>query len=178
MRHKIERRSRCGLMAAWVVALGLAACEPVPSSPGSSAAPPAADANVGSVSFKLTVGSGAYSYTFNQVTYDLSGNGFHRNAVVDVTKSASFSTLISGIPFGRGYVVTLTAQDVAHKLMPCQGAATFDVTTATTVPVAVDMTCHELVNPPAVPVPRPAVYALGTLLLVLGATRVRRSSQA
>jgi len=178
MRPKIERRARRVFMSVVAVGLGLAACEPAPSSGGVT--PPAADANVGSVSVKLTIGSGANSYLFNQVSYDLSGSGFHRNAVVDVTNSASFSTVISGIPFGTGYVLALSAQDVAHKLTPCQGSARFDVTTASTVPVAVDLTCHQTAAPPppVVPVPRPAVYALGALLLVLGATRARRSSEA
>jgi hypothetical protein len=175
MRSKIERRALIGL---FVAGLGFAACEPAPSSGGGSTT--SAGANVGSVSFKLTIGSGSDSYSFNQVSYDLSGNGVHRNAVVDVSRSTSFSTVVSGIPFGNGYVLALSAQDVAHKLTPCQGSSTFDVATASTVPVAVDLTCHEVspALPPAVPVPRPAIYALGALLLVLGATRVRRASQA
>jgi hypothetical protein len=173
MRSKIERRA---LVTLFVTALAFAACEPAPSSSGGST--PSADTNVGSVSFKLTLGG---SFTFNQISYDISGNGFHRNAVVDVSNSTSFATVVSGIPFGRGYVLALSAQDIAHKLTPCQGNATFDVTTATTVPVAVDLTCNELsptVPIPAVPVPRPAIYGLGALLLVLGATRVRRAPRA
>jgi hypothetical protein len=170
-------------MSVLVAGLGLAACEPTPSSAVGDMTSPAANADVGSVSFKLTIGGGASSYTFDQVTYDLSGNGFHRNASVDVTNSASFATVIGGIPFGTGYLLALSAEDVAHKLTPCQGSATFDVTTTTTVPVAVDLTCHQTATPPpppppAVPVPRAAVCALGALLLVLGATRARRSSQA
>jgi hypothetical protein len=175
MRSKIEQHALIGL---FVAGLGFAACEPPQPSGGGSTS---ATAAVGSVSFKLTIGSGSDSYTFNQVSYDLSGNGFHRDAVVDVSKSTSFSTVVSGIPFGKGYVLALSAQDVAHKLTPCQGSSTFDVTTASTVPVAVDLACHEVSPappPPAVPVPRPAIYALAALLLVLGATRVRRASQA
>ncbi|HEX4404037.1 MAG TPA: hypothetical protein VH560_04365 [Polyangia bacterium] len=180
MGFKIERHALVGLFMA---GLCLAACEPgLPSANGGVTAPNAgSNVGVGSVSFKLTVGGGANSFTFNQVTYDLSGNGFHRTAAVDVSNSVSFATVISGIPFGTGYLLILSAQDVAHSLMPCQGSSTFDVTTATTVPVAVDLTCHQAVtntNPPPVPVPRPAVYAFGALLLVLGATRVRRSSRA
>ncbi len=180
MRSKIERRALIGLFVGLFLAgIGLAACEPAPPSGGVPS--PAANTAVGSISFKLTIGSGSDGYTFNQISYDLSGNGFHRNAVVDVSKSTSFATVVSGIPFGKGYVLALSAQDVAHKLTPCQGSATFDVATASTVPVAVDLTCHE-VSPttpmPAVPVPRPAIYALGALLLVLGATRVRRASRA
>jgi hypothetical protein len=183
MRSTNERRARRALMSVVIAGLGIAACEPAPSQGGGDVTPAAANAGIGSVSFKLTIGGGSSSYTFDEVTYDLGGNGFHRNAMVDVTNSASFATVISGVPFGTGYVLTLSAQDVAHKLTPCQGSATFDVTTATTVPVAVDLTCHQTAvppppPPPAVPVPRGAVCALGALLLILGAMRARRSSQA
>jgi hypothetical protein len=177
MGFKIERHALAGL---FVAGLCLAACEPAVPPASGGVTGPGTGSNIGAVSFKLSVGSGANSYTFDQVTYDLSGNGFHRNAVVDVTNSTSFATVISGIPFGTGYLLTLSAQDVAHDLTPCQGSSTFDVTTASTVPVAVDLTCHQATtttNPPPVPVPRPAVYAFGALLLVLGATRVRPSSR-
>jgi hypothetical protein len=161
---------------AGVLLLGVTACESAPTSGvGTTNAPPA-EASVGSVSFRLTV---AGKYHFNQVTYDVSGNGFHRDATLVVTDSTTFSTVVSGIPFGTGYTLALTADDVAQELTPCQGTATFDVTSPTEVPVAVDMTCREkLVTPPAVPVPRPAIYALAALLFALGAARVRRTARS
>ena len=164
-----------GALALILGGLGLAACEPPPGASAGGAAP-AADANIGSVSFQLTTG-GTYAYQFNQVTYDISGNGFHRNATLDISHSASVSTVVSGIPFGAGYALVLTTQDTQNKLTDCRGAATFDVSSATTVPVPVDITCHQVLtqNPPAVPVPRSAGYLLAGLLCLLGATRVRRA---
>lgn len=153
--------------------VGLVACQPPPGpNAAPAAATPAADANIGSVSLELTV---AGTYQFNQMSYEISGNGFDKAATVDVTNSSTFSTVVSGVPFGTGYTGTLKAKDVGVKLMTCQGSATFDVTAAATTSVPIHMTCHETVNPPSVPVPRPAVYALGGLLLALGALRVRRA---
>ena len=167
------------VLAGLGVGLGLLGCA---SPPAESAATdpgrePAAD--VGSASFALTIGGG---FQFDQVTYDISGNGFHRAATLDVSTSATFSTLVSGIPFGAGYTAALTANDVAHKLMSCRGSATFDVASTATVPVTVAMTCHQVHSttppPPAVPVPRGAIYGLAALLLTLGATRLRRAPGA
>ena len=178
MRATILRKGPATLAGVLLlVGLGVTACEPATTSGAGTTNAPPAEADVGSVSFKLTV---AGKYHFNQVTYDLSGNGFHRNATIDVTDSTTFSTVVSGIPFGTGYALALTADDVAQELTPCQGNATFDVTSPTEVPVAVDMTCQVKLAtpPPAVPVPRPAIYALGALLFVLGAARVRRTARS
>ena len=85
---------------------------------------------------------------------------------------------MSGVPARQGLRRELTAQDVAHKLTGCQGTARFDVASASTVPVAVNMTCHlapaVVTAPPAVPLPRGAGWALAALLLALGASRLRR----
>jgi hypothetical protein len=180
MRATILRKGPAMLSGVLLLAgLGVTACEPSTTSGVGTMSTPPAEANVGSVSFKLTV---AGKYHFNQVTYDLSGNGFHRNATIDVTDSTTFSIVVSGIPFGTGYSLALTANDVAQALTPCQGTATFDVTSPTEVPVAVGMTCQVKLAtpppPPAVPVPRPAIYALGGLLFVLGAARVRRTARS
>jgi hypothetical protein len=154
--------------------LGIASCQsPLPSDATTTGPAPGGD--VGSISFELALGGG---FLIDSVSYDLSGNGFHRADTVDVSQSATFSTLVSGIPVGTGYTATLTAQDVAHKLTACTGSTTFAVSSATTVPVSVHMTCQTVKTttpppPPSVPVPRSAGYALAALLLVLGASRLR-----
>ena len=121
-------RARRGALAVLLATgLGFAACGPfgetgADTTPGSSG-------DVGSVSFELTLGG---KYQFDSLSYDISGNGFHRAATVNVAGSSSFSTLVSGVPAGSGYVAALTAQDAAGKLTPCTGSATFSVTSAGT----------------------------------------------
>ena len=161
-------RFRIALVAG---ALGFAACQPTPDAPATG---PAASSpgDVGSVSFELTLAGG---FQLNQVSYDISGNGFHKAADVNVASSSTFSTVVSGIPSGVGYTAKLSAQDTAHRLTPCTGAATFDVTGGQVVNVPVHLTCSVL--PPvvtSVPIPWSASLALGLSLLALGAGRVRR----
>jgi len=137
-----------------------------------------ASTQVGSVSMELTVGG---DYQFGQVSYDISGNGFHKSGAIDVSGSTTLSTVISGIPFGNGYTLQLTAQDVDQKLTPCTGEATFDVSSATTVAVPVHLTCREIAAPPppapSVPVPAWATCLLGGLFLVVGARLTRRTGR-
>ena len=117
-------------------ALGLSACA-MPAGTGANAT--ATGSDVASVSFELTLGG---RYQFDSVSYDISGNGFHRADSVNVSGSSSISMLVSGIPTGGGYVASLTAQDTAGKLTPCTGSATFSVASAAaTVAVPVHMTC-------------------------------------
>jgi hypothetical protein len=152
-------------------ALGFAACAPASDAP---AADPGASVprDVGSVSFELTIAGG---FQFSQVSYDISGNGFHKAADVSVAGSSTVSTVVSGIPIGVGYTVKLAAQDTADRLTPCTGAATFDVAGGAVVPVPVHLTCR--VEPQvvtSVPIPRSATAAFGLVLLALGAAGVRR----
>lgn len=156
--------------------LALAACQPPPGEGpnGSGPAAPAPENGVGSIRLALSVGP---SLHLDSVSYDIGGNGFHKAATIDVSRSSTFSTIVSGIPVGAGYTVTLTAQDAAHKLTGCTGSAPFDVTGGAVVPVAVDVQCHEAPvtpPPPSVPVPRGVSYALAAMFLALGFVRLRR----
>jgi hypothetical protein len=156
--------------------LALAGCQTPPERSGASASnsPAASDPGVGSFSFELTLGGG---FRISQASYDVSGNGFHKAATLDVASSTALSTVIGGIPFGVGYVATLTVQDAAHKLAPCTGSATFDISGAATVQVPIHLDCRELkaTAPQSVPLPPIARYALAALLLVFGALGIRRS---
>jgi hypothetical protein len=115
--------------------LGLASCA-APEGTVEKGAP--SDGEVGSVSFELKL---AGKYQFNSLSYDITGNGFNRSASVNVAGSSSFSTLVSGVPVGTGYTVSLTALDAAGDLTPCTGSATFSVMAAATVAVPVHMSC-------------------------------------
>jgi len=177
VRALTQRTVRAAVLGVLVAGgLGLAACEPPPGPGATTTASPVAaadDANIGSVSFQLTLAPG---YQFTQMSYDISGNGFHTAGTANVTNSSTFSTVVSGIPVGSGYTATLKAQDLGQKLMTCQGSAMFSITGGATTAAPIHLTCHETVNPPSVPVPRGAVFALGGLLLALGAARVRRTA--
>jgi len=170
--------ARFGFLAAAL--LVFASCES-PSqnaAPGTGAAvPPVGGADVGSFSVSLTVGG---AYRFDSFSYDVSGNGFHKAATVNVAASTTVSATVGAIPFGTGYQLQLTMQDVDHKLMPCTGSATFDITSVGTIPVPVHLTCREVPPPPPapVPVPRWASAAFAALLLGVGAIAVRRRDRA
>lgn len=160
-------------LAAALAAAG--GCQQPPESPSGPA--PGSSVEVGSVSLHLTLGS---TYHFHTVSTDISGNGFHVAADVSVDNSTTFATTVGGIPFGSGYVAKLTALEADDKLTPCEGTATFAVTSATPVAVAISMTCRETApsTPPSVPVPRGAVVALALLLAALGARRLKTSALA
>ena len=172
------QRFRALLVGAAVAGLfALGGCEGAPESygnaPGGGAAGPAGGEQVGTVSMELRLASG---FRFDSVHYEITGNGFHKEADVDVSSSSTFSTIIGGIPFGQGYMVRLSTQDVDHRLAPCAGSASFDITSAAILPVPVNLSCHEVprVAPAPVPVPRGAIYAIAVLLLALGAAACQR----
>lgn len=152
--------------------LALAGCQQPPD--GAQAIPPdpRGEPNVGSFSMQLTVG---VAYRFNEVSYDVSGNGFHKTGSINVAASNTVSTIIGGVPFGAGYLLKVTTQDVDHKLTPCTGSASFDIASAAIVPVAVNLSCREVPKvAAAVPVPRWASFVLAALLLAVGALAVRQ----
>jgi hypothetical protein len=134
---------------------------------------PGGDPGVGSFSMQLTLGGG---FRFDEVSYDVSGNGFHKTGTINVASSTEASVVVGGVPLGTGYTVQLTARDVDHKLLPCTGSATFDIQSAATVAVPVHLSCHEapVVAPQAVPVPRWAALMVAALLLTFGLYAVPR----
>ena len=168
-------RSGCGLVAA-LAALFLATCADLPletetgAGGGAGSVGPVGpgptggggDTDIGSFSMNLTVGS---AVRFGEVSYTVSGNGFQKAGTVNVAGSSTVSTIIGGVPFGSGYVVQLTAQDLDHKLTPCTGSATFDVQSAALVQVPVHLICHEV----------PVVTADGGAGSAVGEHRARRA---
>lgn len=133
---------------------------------------------VASVALALEVGS---TVEIDTVHYDISGGTFHKAGTIDVSHSSGAAALIDSVPFGMGYVATLTASSTAPVALDCSGAATFDLTAAGITAVPVHVTCKEAPTtpppppPPPVPIPRSAMGALTALLLAAGLALLGRT---
>lgn len=92
----------------------------------------------GDVTLELRAAPGVNLAT---VSYDVSGNGFHKTGTVNVAHSTRISVVIGGIPAGNGYTITLTATDTSGNIS-CAGTATFNVTAGMTTIANVHLTCH------------------------------------
>jgi phospholipase C len=93
---------------------------------------------VGTVGLQLQLGPGI---TLTTVNYTITGpGGFSQTGTIDVTYSTTISAVIGGIPFGNGYVISLSGKSVEGTAM-CAGSAMFNITSAATTPVAVLVTC-------------------------------------
>jgi hypothetical protein len=82
--------------------------------------------STGNVGLQLQVGN---NITVNAISYDISGNGFHKTGSINVQNSTTVAATIGGIPTGTGYVITLTASAtndstwVQILVFPCDHAA-------------------------------------------------------
>lgn len=134
---------------------------------------------VASVSLALEIGS---TVEIDTVSYDITGGGFHRAGSIDVSHSSTAAAIIDGVPFGTGYVATMTASGTGPAHVDCAGTASFDVSVAGVTAVPVHLTCKEPPTPPpppppsSVPVPGSAVGALSLLLLGAGISLLGRGT--
>jgi hypothetical protein len=171
-------RGAAGLVVAALAGVALGGCEGAISDKNlAGASSPAGDPSVGSVQLDLQI---AGSVRLDTVTYRVSGGTFEKTGSLDVSHSTAVSAVISPIPAGTGYTVSLqaTATEVAaQRTLGCQGSSSsFGVTADATTPVAVHMICREARQPPPmVPIPRTAVAALALLLALVGARALRRA---
>jgi phospholipase C len=99
---------------------------------------PVSDDSLGSVRLALSAGGA----TFNAFTYNISGNGFSKMGSIDVSQSSVLSAVISGIPAGMGYSITINGTSTDGNTT-CGGSATFAVTAKNTTPVAITLDCHQ-----------------------------------
>jgi hypothetical protein len=96
--------------------------------------------DLGEASFALVVQGGI---VLGSVTYTVSGpSAFSRMGSFDVSHSAGISGLISAIPAGGPYTVTLGSTS-ADGTSTCGGTGTFSVMAHQTTAVTVHLTCHE-----------------------------------
>jgi phospholipase C len=95
--------------------------------------------SLGSASIGLEIGNGV---TLDTTSYTITGPaGFSRTGSIDVSQSATVSAIISGIPFGTGYQISIKGTTTDGQ-GACLGSATFDVTGAAVVTVPVHLTCN------------------------------------
>ncbi len=178
--RSVSKRARALASIGFVLgALGLAGCgssgQPSSDAPALSDNTPAGlagsgseEAPAGSVSLELDV-AGAHIATAN---YTIIGPNFSTTGTLDVSHSTRISGVVAGLPFGSGYVVTLSAKSTDKPVLNCSGSAAFGVSSTALLPVTVPVACRADRDLPVVaaaaPVPPVAVAALFLLLLWLG----------
>ena len=130
MRTKIVSTILLGALAAGAALAGCSAAE----GPDSGAH----GENSGTIGLALDVGDGV---TLETVSYTITGpNSYSKTGTINVKNSQKVSAIISGIPLGTGYTLTLTGKTADGK-GTCGGTATFDIDSAATVQVSVHLTC-------------------------------------
>ncbi|MET0794474.1 MAG: hypothetical protein ABW061_23330 [Polyangiaceae bacterium] len=119
-----------------LAAPALAACSADPSSPSSEADGDRSS----SIGLELQLAPGL---TLNQANYVIVGpGGFSRSGAINVSNSSTLSAVISGLPAGIGYSITLTGSATDGNTT-CSGAASFDVVAHETTRVTVSFACHQ-----------------------------------
>jgi phospholipase C len=92
----------------------------------------------GTVGLELQLGAGI---AIDSVSYTVVGpNSFSKTGTINVKDSSKVSAIISGLPFGAGYALTLTGKTTDGQ-GTCGGSASFDIDSATTKEVTVHLTC-------------------------------------
>src|SRR5450432_4193496 len=96
--------------------------------------------STGAVSAALQLATGA---SINSATYAITGpDGFTKNGIIDLSKSATLTATIGGIPAGAGYQITISAT-TSDGSTSCGGSAVFNVVAGKTSTITVPLTCHE-----------------------------------
>ena len=109
----------------------------------SSAADAPSDAEreaAGSIGLDLQIGGGL---TLNQASYVIVGpGGFSKSGTLQLSNSTVLSAVISGLPAGAGYSVTLSGTTSDGGTV-CVGSATFNVIAQQTTVASVHLACHQ-----------------------------------
>jgi len=95
------------------------------------------DANTGSIGLELRVGSSA----LDSVTYTITGVGYTKIGLLDVSNSTQISALIGGLPEGS-YTIRLDAASVGDPPLTCTGSAPFTIVANQTTYAQVELTCE------------------------------------
>ena len=93
-----------------------------------------------SIGLELQLASGL---TLDQASYTITGpGGFSLSGQIDISNSQTLSAVISGLPAGTGYSITLSG-GTKEGSTRCAGSANFDVVAHETTPVTVSLACHQ-----------------------------------
>jgi phospholipase C len=109
--------------------------EPGGPATGSGSKPGASD--IGSIGLDLQVVDGL---TLNTLSYTITGGAFTKMGAINVSNSTTVSAVIGGIPFGTGYLISISGTSVEGSAM-CAGSATFSITSAGTTVVNISISC-------------------------------------
>jgi hypothetical protein len=122
-----------------MLALGICTCSSLVGCGDNGSAIENGD-GTGEVGLALQLPNGIAIQTF---TYSITGPmGFTRTGVIDVSGSTMVTALISGIPAGTGYQITLGAT-AADTSAACTGSTTFAITPRMITSATVPITCIE-----------------------------------
>lgn len=95
--------------------------------------------SIGSIGLDLEVGGA----TLDLVNYAIVGPGaYSKSGTLNVSNSTVLSAILSGLPVGTGYSITLSGTSTDSALT-CTGSATFDVVAHQTAVVSVHLLCHQ-----------------------------------
>src|ERR1044071_9500331 len=129
MQTTIFRAILLGMLSA---SAALAGCA---TDPGDSAQPE----TMGEIGLEVKLAPGL---TLDSVSYTITGPiGFSRTGSIHVGSSTTVSAIVSRIPFGTGYQITMRGASSDGSAV-CMGSATFDIDGPDTKPVALHMTCE------------------------------------
>jgi hypothetical protein len=96
--------------------------------------------STGTLSLALQLANGT---TINTASYSITGpNGFTKTGTIDVSMSSTLTAIISGLPAGTGFQISVSA-NATDGATTCGGSAGFNVTAHQTTTVNVPLTCHE-----------------------------------
>jgi len=130
-----------------MLALGIGGFGFIPGCGDGAMAPVESGDSTGEVGVALQLPGGA---TIQSASYSITGPmGFSKTGTINVSDATKLTALISGIPAGAGYQITLTAT-TSDAVASCTGSATFDVMAGKIASAMVAMTCHEESRPGSV----------------------------
>jgi hypothetical protein len=124
-------------IATGVVPVGVSCSSPPDSAQADRGA---SEDTTGTVAMNLDVATGV---SIDSASYSITGpNGFTRSGSIDLSHSSTLSAIISGLPAGNGFNISITATS-SDGAVSCAGSTSFAVTASATTVVNLHLDCHE-----------------------------------
>jgi hypothetical protein len=112
---------------------------------------------------------------FDQLAYDVSGNGFHKADTINVAASSAIAVVVGGVPFGTGYTLRSPRRTSSIGWRRARERRRSTSRARRSCRSRSHLSCHELPTAAAaVPVPRWATLTVAALLVTLGMFGSRR----